>query len=102
MKRKNGWTKEEEEILVQAIKANPQNLREAFREVAIKLDRSVDAVKQRWYTKTRLTSVCFITVSQETKFKNGKHFVPNSGHVNSPDTSNKPLWARIKALLGWK
>lgn len=96
------WTKEEEEILVQAVKANPHNLSKAFREVAAQLDRTEAAVSRQWYTKTRLNSICFVTVSQGTEFKNGKNYVPMSGHTNTPSASNKTLWGKLKALLGWK
>lgn len=33
MKNYKLWTKEEEEILVQAVKANPHNLQQCFREI---------------------------------------------------------------------
>lgn len=92
---------EEEEIIVKAIKANPHNLSEAFREAAKKLGRTENAVSYRWYTKTRLNSVCFITVSQSKEFKNGKNYIPNSGHINSPTSLSKTLWEKIKTLLGF-
>ena len=74
MSTKKKWTEEEEEILVQAVKANPHNLSKTFREIAEKLDRTEVAVKIQWYTKTRSRSICFVTVSQGKKFKNGKNY----------------------------
>lgn len=102
MTTKKKWTKEEEEILVQAVKANPHNLSKAFREVAEKLGKTESAVSKQWYNNTRVNSVCFVIVSQGKKFKNGKNYVPNCGHVKSPTSSNKTLWKKLKALLGWK
>lgn len=43
------WTKEEDEILVQAIKANPHNKAKAFREVAEKVNHSEICCSGRWY-----------------------------------------------------
>jgi hypothetical protein len=102
MSTRRKWTKEEEVILVQAVKANPHNLSKAFREVAEKLDRTDRAVSHQWYNKTRINSVCFITVSQNKKLKNGKNYVPNCRHNNPPTTSNKTLWEKLKTLLKWK
>lgn len=102
MNTKKKWTKEEEEILVQAVKANPHNLSKTFREVAKKLGRTEVAVNLQWYTKIRSRSICFVTVSQGKKFKNGKNYVPECGHINSPTPSNKTLWEKLKALLEWK
>lgn len=102
MSTRRKWTKEEEEILVQAVKANPHNLCKAFREAAERLHRTKSAVKIQWYTKTRVNSFCFVTVSQDKEFKNGKNYVPDCGHINSPAPSNKTLWEKLKALLGWK
>ena len=102
MSTKKRWTEEEEKILVQAVKANPHNLSKAFREVAKKLGRTEGAVNIQWYTKIRSRSICFVTVSQGKKFKNGKNYVPECGHINSPTPSNKTLWEKLKALLEWK
>lgn len=102
MSTKKKWTKEEEEILVQAVKANPHNLSKTFREVAEKLGRTEVAVRLQWYTKIKSRSICFVTVSQGKKFKNGKNYVPECGHINSPTPSNKTLWEKLKALLEWK
>lgn len=41
-------------------------------------------------------------ISQGKEFKNGKNYVPDCGHINPPTTSNKTLWEKLKALLGWK
>lgn len=43
------WTKEEDEILVQAIEANPHNKAKAFREAAEKVNHSEKCCSSRWY-----------------------------------------------------
>lgn len=66
------WTKEEEEILVQAVKANPHNLEKVFRETSVKLNRTPAALHHRWTNHLKNQSVCFITVSSKKKLNNGK------------------------------
>jgi hypothetical protein len=102
MSTKRKWTKEEEELLVKTVKANFHNLTSAFEEVANSTGRSKKAVRLHWYNKTRLTSTCFVAVSQDTKMRNSKNYVPNCGHTKTPSTSNKTLWEKLKALLEWK
>lgn len=102
MSTKRKWTKEEEELLVKTVKANFHNLAEAFRKVSEQTGRSKDAVCHHWYYKTRLNSTCFIAISKDNKMHNGKNYVPDCGHNTSPTTSNKTLWGKIKALLGYK
>lgn len=51
MTTRKRWTKEEEEILVQAVKANPHNLSKAFREVAEKLGRVDMSILQPLQTR---------------------------------------------------
>lgn len=96
------WTKEEEELLVKTVKANFHNLAEAFREVASQTGRSEKAVTLHWYRKTRLSATCFVAVSQESKMNNSKNYVPECGHTKTPSASNKPIWEKIKSLLGWR
>ena len=43
------WTKEEEEILVQAIQANPHNISEALRTANATINRSFKACQFHWY-----------------------------------------------------
>ena len=102
MSTKKRWTEEEEKIKVKAMKANQHKITKTFRKVAKKLGRTEAAVSIQWYTKTRNSSVCFVTISQGKKFKNGKNYVPNCKHINSPTPSNKTLWEKLKALLEWK
>ena len=52
---KRRWTKEEEEILVQAVKANPNNLQKVFREVSYVIGRAASSVSSRYYLKLKDT-----------------------------------------------
>lgn len=104
MAARKRWTKEEEEILVQAITANPHNIAEACRYASTQLDgRTPSACIFHWYevlapaknpTKVGIT---FMAVGPKTVYKNRK---------NSGNTSVKPerntLWTKIKKFIGLK
>ena len=104
MATKRKWTKEEEEILVQAIVANPHNIKEACRYAATKLEgRTSKACYIHWYkviapanNPTKL-GVSFLAVGPKTIYKNRK----NSGNSTAQPEKNT-LWARIKKLIGLK
>lgn len=91
------WTKEEEDILVQAIKANPYNIKQACLKASKQLNRSHTACCIHWYNKLSVknkTSVSFMTIS------------PNSIYINRKNTTNtivKPvkttLWDKIKKFF---
>ena len=97
MTTKKRWTKEEEEILVQAVKANPHNLEEAFRKVAKQTGRTAKAIHHRWYRKMKHNSRCFITISSEKQMINGKNYT--SRNSSSPVTTIKILWEKLKNLI---
>ena len=99
MSTKRRWTKEEEEILVQAVKANPHNLAKAFKEAAEKIGRTEESVKFRWYDKVKKASLCFVTISPNKQLKNGKNYNSELGHTNTPTKTSKTLWERIKTLF---
>jgi hypothetical protein len=101
MSTKRKWTKEEEEILVQAVKANPHNLAKAFREAAEQLGRTEGSVEIRWYGKLKKTSLCFVTISSNKQLKNGKNYDSELGHTNTPTKTSKTLWGKIKTLFNW-
>lgn len=103
MTTRKRWTKEEEEILVQAIKANPHNIKEAFRYASAKLGRTEDACRVRWYQAIAPANnpiklgISFIGVGSKTVYKNRK----NSGNAyTKPEKSN--LWMMIKKFIGLK
>nr|DAG89264.1 MAG TPA: MYB PROTO-ONCOGENE PROTEIN, TRANSCRIPTION REGULATION, MYB, C-MYB.58A [Crassvirales sp.] len=104
MVTKKRWTKEEEEILVQAITANPHNITEACRYASTQLEgRTHSACVFHWYkalapaknpTKVGIT---FIAVGPKTVYKNRK----NSGNAFvKPERST--LWTKIKKFIGLK
>lgn len=51
------WTKEEEDILVQAVQANPHNLKQCFREVSKKIGRSESGITYHWYAVLAIRSI---------------------------------------------
>lgn len=95
---KSRWTEEENNILIQAVQANPHNLQEAFRQAETQLNRTKEAIAYRWYYKLKRESICFVTVSSKKKLKNGKlQFKENH---SKPTNNNALIWNKIKRLLG--
>lgn len=104
MATRRRWTKEEEEILVQAISANPHNISEACRYAATKLEgRTSDTCYRHWYqaiapaqNPTKL-GVSFLAIGPKTVYKNRK----NSGNTFVKPEKNT-LWKKIKKIIGLK
>ena len=104
MATKRRWTKEEEEILVQAVKANPHNIKDACRHASTKLEGRTDsACLWNWYqaispagNPTKL-GISFIAVGPKTVYKNRK----NSGNTFVKPEKNT-LWMKIKKFIGLK
>lgn len=104
MVTKKRWTKEEEEILVQAITTNPHNITEACRYASTQLEeRTHSACVFHWYkalapaknpTKVGIT---FIAIGPKTVYKNRK----NSGNAFVKPERNT-LWTKIKKFIGLK
>lgn len=94
------WTKEEEEILVQAIQANPHNISEALRTASATINRSFNACQFHWYAvlspknKPNKIGISFISVGPNTIYKNRK----NSG-TSTIQPEKSTIWSRIKRLL---
>ena len=104
MATRKRWTTEENNILVQAITANPHNIKEACRYAATKLEgRTPKACELHWYEviapANNLTKlgVSFLAVGSKTIYKNRK----NSGNSTVQPEKNT-LWDRIKKLIGLK
>lgn len=101
MTTKKRWTKEEDRLLVQAITANPTNIKEALIQVSKTLDRTFYACHFRWYRVLSITqnstkaSTLFMTVGSKTVYKNRKNSSSNS--TIKPIKSN--LWNTIKKFL---
>lgn len=104
MARKTKWTPEEDEILVQAIKANPHNKAKAFREVSKKIGRSDKCCSNRWYQalsnpyNKAYVGCMFTMVGIHSKMDN-RTVNREKVHI-APTRVKKGLWAKVKALLG--
>lgn len=99
------WTDEEDAILVQAVKANPHNKAQAFREIAEKTGHTVTSCSSRWYTilsnpkhKKCISEVCFTMVGVGSRLDN-RTINRDKVHI-APTKTKKGLWAKVKALLG--
>ena len=94
------WTKEEEEILVQAISANPHNISEALRTTSATINRSFKACQFHWYgvlspkNKPNKIGISFVSIGPNTVYKNRK----NSG-TSTIQPEKSTIWSRIKRLL---
>lgn len=100
METKKRWTKEEDEILVQAISANPHNLSKCFIAVAEQTGRGVTGVQYRWYRYVKFTAAgrkAMLTLSPVIAYS-GKNKLDNS--KNNPIEVRRPsIWRRLLALL---
>lgn len=98
------WTKEEDEILVQAIEANPHNRAQAFREAAAKLgNRDETSCSNRWYgvlgnPKHKKYVGCMFTMVGVTSKLDNRTSNREGVHI-TPTKTKKSLWTKIKALL---
>lgn len=96
MRTRKRWTEEEETILVQAIQANPLNIKEACRQASLKINRTTGACIYRWYYIISSTNnnagVGFLTVSPKGVVKNRK----NKGTIEKKRIS---IWRKIKKFL---
>lgn len=105
MAKRIKWTAEEDEILVQAIKANPHNRQEAFKQAVAKLEtRDVKSCANRWYgilsnPKNKAYVGCVFTmIGVSSRLDNRTSNVENA-HI-TPIKSTKTIWSKIKKLLG--
>lgn len=86
------WTEEEDRILLQQVKASPQNLSRCFIAVSQAIGRSPEAVSAHWYTSlSKRADVCFFTASARHLSKNRKNGkgVPVS----------RSLWQRLLYII---
>lgn len=101
------WTAEEDNMIVQAVKNNPDNLSRGFREVAEKTGRTVRAVTFRWYgnlsnpeDKHYVGIRCFVNMGERKKYPNRKNYV--EGYSNQkPEKSTKTIWKKFIEILGF-
>ena len=103
METRNRWTDEEDEILVQAIKANPHNKTEAFRAAAEKVNHSEKCCSGRWYKvlsnqeHKKYVGCMFTTIGIESRLDN--RTINSYKSYIKPVKSKKGMWAKVKALL---
>lgn len=91
------WSSEEDQVIIDLISKNPNNLKKAFREASIALNRSVDSCRIRWYSniiKNKNTPTCFITISKKTKSINSKNGKTAKNTIS--------LWKKLLNLLKLK
>lgn len=104
MTKRTRWTKEEDEILVQAIKANPHNKAKAFREVSEKVGRNPKCCSSRWYQSLsnphskHYVGCMFTMIGVHTRYDN-RTINRDKAHI-TPTKNKRGLWAKVKALLG--
>lgn len=102
------WTKEEEDILVQAIQANPHNLSQCFKEVSEKIDRSIPGITYHWYAvlgnpeNKKYVGVTFLMLSRKEMLKDRKICkVSATGYYSkvTPKSCKVTIWQKIRKLL---
>ena len=70
---KKFWTNEEDLVIISHVRKHPHNLFEAFKLASVELERTVPAVKLRWYRNLKRThSNVFMLVSQDVVTTNSK------------------------------
>lgn len=68
------YSNEEDLVIIAEVKANPQNLRKAFKAAASKLqDRHSSSIGARWYTTLRKREQTFTLQSEDTSVTNTKN-----------------------------
>lgn len=98
------WTKEEDEILVQAVKANPHNKTAAFKEAAEKVGHNANSCSTRWYRvlsnpeHKKYVGCMFTMIGVQSKLDN-RTINRENVHI-TPTKTKRGLWTKIKALLG--
>lgn len=96
---RNRFTLEEDKMIVEAIKKNPQNIHKCFVALAVKLNRSVNSIKCHYYNKIVKddSNKLFLTVSSRKKYTNYK--VQRKGMKAKPTQTTKSKWRRILDIL---
>ena len=99
MATKRRYTSEEDEIIIEAIKKNPQNLDKTFRELSNTMDRSYDSIRVHYYEKIARNqhNKLFLTLSPKKRHTNYKVF--RKGMKIAPKKNNKSKWRRILDIL---
>lgn len=69
------WTIQEEKIIIDLIKSNPDNLDYAFQLASFKIGKLPTAIKVRWYTKLKYDGPVFRLTSEKFDECNRKNTV---------------------------
>lgn len=87
------WTEDEDQRLLQQVRAFPQNLNKCFIIVAEVTGRSKGAVANRWYTKVSKdpANTCFFTASP-------KHISRNRKNGKGVESS-RSIWQRLLNVI---
>lgn len=97
MSKGKRWTKEEDKVLLESVKAAPHNLKQAFKQASSKLNRSATACTSRWYTelskRKESENVAFMCVSAKKMSVNRKTLSED----NSPEAPS--LWKRVMNFI---
>lgn len=80
------WTSDEEQVIINQVRENPNNLNTAFLKASEELDRSISSIQFRWYNHIRKNNVIFMTINDS-----------NNGY-NKKEKQNMSLW---KKFLTW-
>lgn len=96
---RNKFTPEEDKMIVEAIKKNPQNIHKCFVALAPKLNRTVDSIRVHYYSRIAKdnSNKLFLTVSSRKKYTNYK--VQRKGMKAKPTQTTKSKWHRILDIL---
>ena len=101
------WTNDEEQVIISHVKANPNNLQEAFRKASLELtNRSAYSIYQHWYRPTKGKDAlkdrcgkCFMTYGYKTVNINRKNVSINTSD-NTITLSMDKLQQILDILLG--
>ena len=91
------WTEEEKELLIEAVKDNPQNYSKAFREVSAITGRSIMCVSSYWYNVLSKHQGVWMAVVTENKMIPNKKIL--RGDSNNTSVTTISLWQKIKRLF---
>ena len=88
------WTAADEDRLIANVRNNTENLKKAFKQTSLELQRTPAAISSHWYTSTSIKTnhVLFFKMS-------GERILINRSRGKGKQTQI-PLYKKILALLG--
>lgn len=94
------YTNEEDKVIIDCVKRNPQNLTEAFKKAERLLEtRSFNSISNRWYQKLsrNYDNRCFFTIGLKSKNSNRK--VVRKDTYNNTVSITETIWKKILSLF---